>query len=241
MKFWQILVLILFVAVIGVGIAVWQPWKGTNRTINVTAEGKTKGVPDVSKITAGVEVTKATANEAQTEATIKLEKIIQAVKDKGVADKDIQTQAVSTSPKYDYQGNMAVTGYYGRAMATITVRDMAKADEILGALTPAGANSVYGPQLTFSDEMLKSLEDQARESAVKNAKEKAEKLALASGAKIGKVVSIEEQPSGGIYYPVFAAESAADLKSAAGGAPVNAIEPGENDITISVNVTYSLR
>lgn len=241
MKFWQILVLILFVAAIGTGIAVWQPWKTSNRQIQVSAEGKAKGVPDVSKITAGVEVTKPTAVAAQTEATTVLDKIMAAAKAKGVAEKDIQTESISTSPKYDYQSGKTVSGYYGRGVATITVREIAKAQEALDAVSAAGANSVYGPQLTFSDERLLSLENEARETAVKNAKDKAEKLAVAGGAKVGKVISIDEQPSGGRYYPMFATESAADLKSAAGGASVNAVQPGENEITISVAVSYALK
>ncbi len=239
MKFWQILVLIAFVAAIGVGVAVWQPWKISSRQISVSAEGKVKGVPDISKITAGVELTKSTATEAQKEATSLLDKIIKAAKDKGIEDKDIRTDDISTSPQYDYDANKTI-GFYGRGMVTITVREIAKAQEILDALISAGATSVYGPQLTFSDEKLKTLETQAREEAVKNAKTKADKLAAAGGAKVGKVITIEEQPSGGIYYPMFATESAGDLKTAAGGVG-SAIEPGENDISITVSVKYGLK
>jgi len=240
MKFWQVLVTILVVAAIGVGIAVWQPWKTSNRKIDVSAEGKVKGVPDVMKITAGVEITKDTSQLAQTEASTVLDKVIKAAKDNGVVEKDIQTQNISTQPRYDYMSGNKITGYYGRGMATITVRKIDTAQAVLDAVSKAGANSVYGPQLTFSDEMLKSLEDQARTKAVINAKDKADKLATASGAKVGKVISMSEQNGGGQYYPMFATESVADLKSSAGGA-VNSVSPGENEITISVNVSYTLK
>ena len=98
MKFWQVIVLILLVAALAVGIAVWQPWRATGRTINVSAEVMVKGVPDVSKITAGVEITRDTADLAQKDASATLDKIIQAAKAKGVAEKDIQTNSVTTQP-----------------------------------------------------------------------------------------------------------------------------------------------
>lgn len=240
MKFWQILVVIFLVAAIGVGIAVWQPWKTSNRQIEVTAEGKVNGAPDVMKITAGVEVTKNTAQLAQTEATTVLDKVIKAAKDKGVEDKDIQTQSISTYPRYDYSQGQSITGYYGRGLVTVTIRKTDSAQAVFDAVSAAGANSVYGPELTFSDDMLKKLQDQARTKAVLAAKDKADKLAAASNAKVGKVINIAEQPNSGQYYPMFATEGAADLKSSAGGA-VNSVSPGENEITISVNVSYSLK
>lgn len=240
MKFWQIIVLILLVAVLGIGIAVWQPWKMTNRKIEVSATGKIQAVPDVSKITAGVEVLKNTAEEAQKNASTNLSKIVEAVKAQGIADKDIKTENVSTYPNYDYRNNNQIKGYYGRGVVTITVRDTAKAQNIVNTVTSAGANSVYGPQLTFSDEKLEQAQTEAREEAVKNAKIKAESLAKSSGARLGKVLTIQESSvNSGQFYPAFTAESAADLKVS--GAGQSSIEPGENDVTVEVIVSYALK
>jgi len=239
MKFWQVVVLIVLLAAIGVGIAIWQPWKISARKIEVSATGKTQAVPDVSKITAGVEIQKSTADAAQTEATAKLAAIVAAVKQQGIADKDIQTENVSTYPDYDYENGSRIKGYYGRGVVTITVRDITKAQDIVSTATTAGASSVYGPQLTFSDEKLEQAQAEAREEAVKNAKTKAESLAQASGAKLGKVLAIQETPGYSQVYPMFAAESAGDLR--ASGAGQSSIEPGENDITIEVTVSYALK
>lgn len=240
MKFWQVLVLILIIATIGVGISIWQPWKTASRTIQVSAEGTIKAVPDVSKITAGVEVTKTTADEAQAEASKKVSAIIAVVKAKGVADKDIQTQSVSTSPRYDYSGSsQQLAGYTGTGIITVTVRDVAKAQDILNTVTASGATSVYGPQLTFSDEKLLEVQVKAQAEAVKNAKSKADNLAKASGAKVGKVVTITEADLSGKYYPMFDTASGAGAVSSA--KPVDSIQAGENEVTVTVAVTYGLK
>jgi uncharacterized protein YggE len=241
MKFWQIIVAILLVSAIGVGVAVWQPWKASSRSVQISAEGKVKGVPDVSKITAGVEVLKDDAKAAQAEATVKMDQIIKAVKENQISDNDIQTQQISVNPNYDYRSDgQKVNGYYARTTITITVRDIAKAQIVYDAASAAGANSIYGPQLTFSDEKLVSLQEEARNLAVSNAKNKAAKLAEASGARLGKVSNISEQANGNNFYPMFAQDMASSLKTA-GGSAANTIVPGENDITISVSVTFSLK
>ena len=241
MKFWQVLVLIIVVVLTGLGISVWQPWKNTNRTIQVTADGKIMAVPDVSKITASVDVTKPTANEAQVEATKKTSAIIDAVKALGIAEKDIQTESVSTAAVYDYsEMKQKVSGYSGRSTITITVRKIDDAQKVLSTVTASGADSVYGPQLTFSDEKLIQIKEQAQVEAVKNAKNKAENLAQAGNAKIGKVVTISEaDSSNGRYYPVFkGAVSSSDVSSAQ---PSDVIQPGENEITVTVTITFSLK
>jgi len=244
MKFWQILILIVVVAILGVGISVWQPWKTASRTIQVSAEGKIKAIPDVSKITAGVEITKATSDEAQKEASTKISAIIDVIKAKGVAEKDIQTQSISVNPAYDYSASYSnntpkISGYIGSGVITITVRDVNIAQEIVVAATSGGATTVYGPQLTFSDEKLVEIKEQAQTEAVKNARAKADNLAKASGVKVGKVVMISESDLSGRYYPMM--DSAAAVSTAGSTKSVNSIQPGENDISVTVNVTFGLK
>ncbi|MCX6808869.1 MAG: SIMPL domain-containing protein [Candidatus Berkelbacteria bacterium] len=240
MKFWQIIAIILLVSLIGIGVSLWQPWKTYSRTIETSGDGKVSSAPDVARITASVLVNKSTANEAQTEATTKADSIIKAVKDKGIADKDIQTQQISASPNTTYKnGESTTNGYNGQATIIVNVRDITKGQDIVNTITALGSTSVYGPNLTFSDEKLETLKAQARDAAVSNALVKATDLAKASKSKVGKVITITDtgSNSGGsnpIYWGAVAATDT-NISSA------NSIAPGENEVTASVNVTFGLK
>jgi uncharacterized protein YggE len=237
-NFWQIVILILLVTGIGVGIAAWQPWKSSDRTIQTSGEGKVNASPDVAQVTGGVEIKKPTADAAQTTANQTINTIIRAVKAAGIADKDIQTQSITTNPSYDYSnGNNTIDGYIAQSTITITIHDLTHGQDIVALVTQNGGTNVSGPNLTFSDEKMTQLKNQARVQAMNDAKNKADQLALLSNAKLGKVINVSESNfNGGIIqpYPVMASGAA---KSVSGGV----IMPGENEVTLDVNVTFALR
>lgn len=236
MKFWQIIVVILLISVIGVGVSVWQPWKVSQRNITVAGEGKVKSTPDVAKIQGGVETKKPTSTEAQKETTEKISKIIDVIKEKNIADKDIKTSEISAYPNYEYTNEKStINGYVARTTIEVTIRDIDKGQEILNVMTENGVTNLYGPNLTFSDDKLKELKSEAQEEAVKAAKEKAEELASASGAKIGKVISITESGYSGGVIPMMGA-GVGDTKTES-----STIQPGENEITVNVSVSYQLK
>ena len=237
-NFLQIATLIVLVAAIGIGVSIWQPWKTASRTIQTNGEGKVKAAPDVAQVSGGVEIKKSTANEAQTIANNTIIKIITAVKGKGVEEKDIKTENISTNPNYDYSSNkMEIDGYISRATITVTIRDITKSQGIIDLVTQNGGTNVSGPSLTFSDQKLEELKGQARDKAVTNAKEKAGQLAKASSAKVGKVVTISESSasSGGVipYLYETTADSAKDISST--------ILPGESEIIVNISATFSIK
>lgn len=237
--FLQIIVLILLAAGIGIGISVWQPWKTSNRTIEVNGEGKIKSAPDVAQISGGVEVKKPTANDAQTVATDTLNKILAAVKEKGIEDKDIKTENITTGPNYEYSSSsMQTNGYISRASITITIRDISKGQEIVDLVTKNGGTNVYGPNLTFSDEKLEELKNQARDIAVGKAKAKADQLAKSTNARVGKIISISESSSsGGTVIPYLASDVAVSSTKESS----STILPGESEVTVLVSATYALK
>jgi uncharacterized protein YggE len=102
---------------------------------------------------------------------------------------------------------------------------------VLEAASQAGANNVYGPSLTRADR--ESLEAQALERAVENARKRAETLGRAADVRLGPVTAIVEAVERG-GYELFAArtaeESAADVP----------IEKGTEEIAASVTVTFAI-
>jgi uncharacterized protein YggE len=157
-----------------------------------------------------------------------MRRVIAAVKAAGVDKNDVKTQDVSVSANYVDEGR--IDGYSARNSVLVTIRNLSKAGPILDAASNAGANEVYGPTLSRSDE--DELQQKALRSAVENARTKAQALAGAAGVQLGRVTAITEGASGG-WQPYYAAERAL----AKDAAP---IEPGTQDSQATVTVTFAI-
>ena len=72
------------------------------------------------------------------------------------------------------------------------------------------------------------------EVAMKDAREKAESIARASGRKLGKVLSVNDGGTANTY-PVYARM---DMVGAGGGAP---LEPGSSTVYKSMTVSFELK
>jgi uncharacterized protein len=196
--------------------------------ITVTGVGTITSVPDKASFTIGVQTQGMTAREALAANSEQMRRVIEAVKAAGVAKSDIKTQDVSVSANYADEGR--IDGYSARNSVLVTVRNLSKAGPILDAASNAGANEVYGPMLSRSDE--DDLQAKALRGAVEDARTKAEVLAEAAGVQLGRVTALTEGSSGGPqpYY-----DGAVLAKSSE--AP---IEPGTQDTQATVTVTFAI-
>jgi uncharacterized protein len=196
--------------------------------ITVTGVGTITSVPDKASFTIGVQTQGMTAREALAANSEQMRRVIEAVKAAGVAKSDIKTQDVSVSANYADEGR--IDGYSARNSVLVTVRNLSKAGPILDAASNAGANEVYGPMLSRSDE--DDLQAKALRGAVEDARKKAEVLAEAAGVQLGRVTALTEGSSGGPqpYY-----DGAVLAKSSE--AP---IEPGTQDTQATVTVTFAI-
>jgi uncharacterized protein len=196
--------------------------------ITVNGTGTVKTVPDEATFSLGVESKGATAREALAVNSERMRRVIAAVRAAGVAKDDVQTQDVSISPSYDNGGQ--VSGYSASNSISVKI-DLAKAGTVLDAATNAGANNVYGPMLDRSDR--EQLQEKALRAAVADARSKAEVLADAADVQLGDVTAINEGFAGGPQ-PYYAATT---LRAMSEAAP---IEPGKQDISATVTVTFAI-
>jgi uncharacterized protein YggE len=197
--------------------------------ITVTGTGKVEVVPDVAEFMLGVQSEGATAREALAANSTRMRRVLAAVYAAEVAKSDVRTQDVSVSQSYSEEGN--VDGYSARNSVSVTIRDLDKAGDVLDAASNAGANDVYGPSLTRSDE--DELQAKALRAAVDNAREKAAVLADAAGVELGSATAIHESGDGSPM-PYF--DMAAPTRLAR-GAP---IEPGKQNVQATVTVTFAI-
>jgi uncharacterized protein YggE len=233
MKPMRIAVLVVLAAAVVAFAGVGRPESagGAETTaggITVTGVGTVASVPDEASFTIGVQTQGSTAREALAANSQQIRRVIDAVKAAGVEKSDIKTQDVSVSANYADEGR--IDGYSARNSVLVTIHDLSEAGTILDAASNAGANEVYGPMLSRSDE--DALQAKALRDAVSNARKKAESLADAAGVRLGRVTAMTEGFAGGPqpYY-----ESAVRLAKA--DAP---IEPGTQDTQATVTVTFAI-
>jgi len=207
------------------------------KIVKTTGTAELKVAPDQASIQLGVERQSATAKYAKAEVASTSRKILAALKELNIEDKDIQTAYLYLEPMVDYRKGLRITNFTAEQSLSITVRDLSKLDAVMDAVIAAGANQIGGIEYQSSD--LRKYRDQARDAAALAAREKAEALAKALGNQIGKTYSIEEVPQPeGYSGPVPGLMANASLEESRSRAPSTA--PGQLTVKASVVVSFDL-
>lgn len=213
--------------------------QGTAGGVTVTATGTAYGEPDEASFDAGVGALSADVQAATTEVNERVSSLINALRAAGVADEDIRTSSftIYPEPRYNNQGRITEMRYRVNNTVQVTVRDTAQLGALLGSSVEAGANEVSNVVYTFSDRS--ALERQAREQAMRSAREKAEQLTRFGEATLGEVRRITEgtRPEDALGELRFDVAQAASLDSGE-SVPVSS---GQLAVTVSVQVTFDLR
>ncbi|MBI2003716.1 MAG: SIMPL domain-containing protein [Parcubacteria group bacterium] len=242
----KVVLLFFFVAAVFWYVSVYSRSVVPQRSFVVSGEGKIVAVPDIARISIGV-LTEGGKNLAdlQKQNTEKTNRIISYLKGQGIDQKDIKTEYYNISPRYQYFScppvplgvesrpcpPSEIIGYSISQSISVKVRDLSKVGALLTGVVEGGANNVSGPNFTVDDPA--ALENQAREEAVKKAKEKARSVARAGGFRLGKVISIQEgfvSP----YLPIA-------FEARGGAIPSPSIEPGSQEIVVNVTLVYEIK
>lgn len=203
------------------------------RYITISSQGSVKVVPDAVRINATSGNIAATSKEALA-ATAKTSAAVRAALTSAKIDKkDIASTSVSVYPEYKYDNNTTVlVGYRASQSFTITVRAAATAGDVIDAIVAAGGDSLQLNGATpFVLDNTKAA-TAARTVAVKNARAKAASYASLLGVKLGKVNYLVENSAPTPYIPVMAVAKAES--------DATVVDLGEQDVTVSVTVQWSL-
>ncbi|BCW88687.1 26 kDa periplasmic immunogenic protein [Alphaproteobacteria bacterium SO-S41] len=161
------------------------------RTISITGKGDSAMTPDIARLSLGVTSSAPTAREALDANNKSMQAVIDGLKSLGLGVTDIQTSGLSLSPIYDTSGSVAkLTGYQARNGVALKVKDISRLGEILDLTVSAGANEING--LSFDVQDKDAAIADARVAAMKDAKAKADLMAGALGAVVGRPLSISE-------------------------------------------------
>jgi len=243
------IVSLILLAIIVAMVIVWRPWEGRfdahSRTINVSGEATVKATPDEYVFYPSYSFKNTDRPAALAALEEKSAEVTAGLKKLGVADSAI----ASNSSGYD-GGGISLDDtirfqrpspsdssiYTLQITVTIGTRDLAqKVQDYLVTTAPTGSVS---PQANFSDKKRKELESRARDEATKEARAKADQSARNLGFAIGPVKSVEDGTGFGVF-PLSKSDYAED--SATTSDRGLQIQPGENELSYSVAVTYYLR
>lgn len=206
--------------------------------IQVSGTGHVSVTPDKADLNLSVEVQAKTAQSARNQAATAMTALIKAVKNQGVADKDIQTRYVSLYPLYAPDTANKVSGYHLANQVTVIVRDISKISDIIDDAVMAGGNAARVQGINLAIDQPDVALSKAREKAFADARAKAEQYAGLANVKLGRVMLISE---GGGMPPIpvpFAAMSAMRSKEAADATPV---QVGEQEVSVTVNVVFAIK
>ncbi len=205
-------------------------------TVDVAASVEVHAAPDIAQISAGVVTTAPTAAAALADNAARMTKVAGALKDAGIAGKDIQTVGINVSAQYAYQDGHAprVTGYQASNTVNVVLHDLTAAGKVLDALVASGANSIGGP--SFSVENPDALLDKARTEAVHKAQARADLYAAAAGMKVKRLVTLSEEAQNSFQPPRPMMMKAMAMEAAA-STPVS---PGELELSVTVHARYEL-
>lgn len=206
--------------------------------IVVTGEGQATLKPDLALLSLGTLSEAATASQALAANNTTMAAVIAAMKEAGIADRDLQTAGIQINPRYEYtqrpdgtqEGKLVA--YQVTNTVSIRVRDVAKTGAIIDKAVSLGANN--GGGISFSNDDPKPALAQARKQAVADAIDKARTLAEAAGVELGRVTEISDTVAASPPMPIMAKAMAAPADSAP-------VEAGENAYSVQVNMTFELK
>jgi uncharacterized protein len=200
----------------------------------VTGTGKITGRPDTLVADFGTEARGTSVDEALGRADRAIDRVRNELLRGGVDRGDLQTAGIDIYPRYDDNGDR-ITGYQASQRLTVTFRDVDRAGDLLGKAVSAGGDAARLSGLSFRIDDDSALLETARREAFDDAKRKAQLYGDAAERGLGRVVSVTETVRGNDSpYPVDAY-----YRATASAAQDVAIEPGQQELSVSVTVEWS--
>ena len=208
----------------------------TTNTVSFNGEGKVLAVPDIAMISASIVTQAVNSKTAQDQNSKKSQAVADFLKKQGIDEKDIKTTDYNIYPQYKYSsygGQATITGYQVTQSYQVKVRDLEKVSAVLDGLVSAGANQVNNLGLQVEDP--EKLKTEARQKAIEDAKKKADELKDQVGIKLGRIVNFSENTGG---YPIPMMYATDRGIGGCGGAEISV---GQNEIVVSVTITYQIK
>ncbi|NLJ93852.1 MAG: SIMPL domain-containing protein [Aeromonadales bacterium] len=150
--------------------------------------------PDMATLSVMVTSLKDDSRQAKEEVDTKVAALFSSLADLGISKKDIDSGNVITRPNYHYSkngGSPKLQGYQAERKIDVRLYDLDVLSQTLNKVLEQGIQNIQ--QVRYDRHNADELRQQARQAAVKNAKQIADELAEAAGSEVGDIYAIEYQ------------------------------------------------
>ena len=204
---------------------------GTERTIEVSADGEVETEPDEATMHVGVEASGDSAADVETDLAEQADELRDALEGAGIPDDNVE------SGRYDVRQERNGTGYEGTHSFQVTVDDPDAVGDVVDAVTDAGADDVGRISFGLRDETRAALREEALEQALENADAEAAAIAenrgvAITGTKSVSTRNVDVEPVRATYDDVEAEVADDDAGSS------TEIDSGLATVSASVDVEY---
>jgi len=197
--------------------------------------GKTEGIPDVLRLTLGVSASGPDVTSALNTANLQIARVRAQLRKDGARGTDIATSDVSIYAVQTKQGRR----FQVSEQLTAKLHDIKTAGKAITNAVTVGGKGISLQGVSFALEDNVKLLNKARDAAYADARQKAERYARLSGAKLGKVQLVAEttlSPSVS-YGQSFKSALGNFPRAAAADVPLYA---GTSQVSVSVTVRWAL-
>ena len=213
------------------------------RAISTSGEAVVNVVPDEVVVALGVETFSAKLEDAKRANDERAGRLVKTNKAADVEERHVQTDVLTLEIRYrSSHPSEGIEGYYARRAYSVTLKEPKKLESLLDASLNSGANQILG--ISYRTTALRKHRDQARQMAIKAAKEKAVALAAELECAVGPPRTISEGYAGyQPYYGRFNAMAQNSMQQVGGGGSVEGEDPtpfGQIAVTAQVSVTFDL-
>jgi hypothetical protein len=239
---------VLWLALAGVALSQQPPGIGDQAKITVTGEATVNVKPDKIVLVLGIDTSDADVVVAKRKNGELMKKAVEIAKGCGVQEKQIQTDYLSIEPRWkDGYDRENFLGYFVVNTLMVTLSDVEQLDRLITSALQAGINRING--IDYQTTEFKKYREQARELALKAAKEKGEKMSAVLGQKIGKPIQISENYTRSGWYGGWGGGRSSGMSQqvvnaisdvGGGGEITESVALGMLGIGASVTVTFEL-
>jgi uncharacterized protein YggE len=205
-----------------------------SKHITVTGVGTSTVTPDAVRFFASVSVVAKSNKEALASASKSATAVRGALRDNGIATKDIKTSSLTVYPEYNYTQDRGqeLLGYRATQSFTVVIRKADNAGVVIDAAVSAGGDLLQVNGIAPFLLNGAAATEKAREAAVADARARANSYAKYLGASLGRVISLTEVNAPVYNFPIMAKGAAAE--------DTTQIDLGETEVTVTVTVRWGL-
>jgi hypothetical protein len=233
--------LFLIVSVLAIALALSACGPATSaaaRTLSVSGNGTVYLTPDIAYLYLGVHTEDSDIAKAVQDNNTQTQALVDALKNLGVAEADIQTSnfSVYASRNYSPDGMSFTNTYAVDNTVYVTVRDLSQLGSLLTTAIASGANNINSIQFDVADRTAAQAE--ARQQAMQNAATLAQELATTAGLTLGEIQTLSYSDYSPAPYNAYGMGGGGAAEAPNASVP---IQPGQLQISVTVSVSYAVK